>query len=266
MDDINLKDPMVSTNWLADHLGRANIRLIDASWRLPGTAQTAAREDYTNRHIPGAVFFDIDEIADKNSDLSHMFPDTETFSAAMISFGISPNDHIIIYDDAGLFSAPRVWWMFRTMGHAKVQILDGGLPKWIDEKRPVTAKISEFPKSTYIANPDYSAILTHYDLRDALKAGVTVLDARPLARFQGQASEPRAGLNSGHMPGATSLPISELITNNKTLKSIEQLRLLFSERGIDASSPAVTTCGAWSEWGDKRNDPLLFPIETIDIP
>lgn len=273
---------------MQEHLEDDNIRILDASWRLPGTDEKSAYDAYCEQHIPGAQFFDIDAIADLTSNLPHMCPKPEIFAASMESMGIAHDHHIVIYDDAGIFSAPRVWWTFRALGHNKVSVLDGGLIKWVTENRTLTKKIPLYPDTTYKATllPDH--FLDHHGVRTAMKEGFSILDARPTPRFQGQASEPRQGLRSGHIPGAHSVPFSALLNEDKTLKSTNDLSKVFAKLRLDPDTPTITSCGsgitaaiinlalerlgypqkgiydgAWAEWGDEGNDIATFPVKSL---
>lgn len=280
-----LPKPIVSPEWLAAHLGAAGLVVIDASWRMPGKGD--AREDYEKRHIPGAVFFPIDEIADRRTSLPHMLPEPKEFEAAVGALGVSEHDRIVVYDDQGLFSAARVWWTFRAMGHDDVAVLDGGLPRWMDEGRVVTAAAPSPLRKTYRAASDCSRVADHLRVRNALKSSdALVLDARPAGRFFGEDEEPRPGLRRGHMPGAANLPVSSIVTGEGRLKSRKELRALFQAAGALDAPCVITTCGSgvtaaalslalevlghpscavydgsWAEWGLETNDPEEFPVE-----
>lgn len=295
-------NPLVSTDWLAEHLTQTDVRVIDASWRLPGSEGIPAYQAFLERHIPGAVFFDIDDIAATNTDLPHMAPSPESFAQAMTRWQITPDDHVVVYDDVGLFSAARVWWTFRAMGHQSCYLLDGGLPKWLAQSRPTEqgkAQISAATKKPYQSTPVLEAIATDADIREALREGLSrqaiVLDARPQARFEGKTPEPRAGLRSGHMPGAINLPHTRLLTPEKQLRSVNELRTIFTEiflsKGLSPTSirsqDIITSCGsgvtaavinlalvvagygpgrlydgAWAQWGRADQDIDLFPVIT----
>lgn len=282
---MNTLPSLVSTNWLASNIDAEDVKLIDASWRMPG-AGDEARAAFDERHIPKAQFFDIDANADLTSDLPHMLAPPDMFDEAVGGLGISNQDRVVIYDDAGLFSAPRVWWTFRAMGHQNVAVLDGGLPKWTNEKRPTTEEISAPIPATYQARPDKDMVITALELRQALMNGDTVvLDARPTPRFDGHAAEPRSNLRPGHMPGATNLPAMSVLSSFGTMKSPEALLATFTKVGVGADTPVVTTCGSgvtaailslaldqvghsnqrlydgsWAEWGDERNPSNEFPV------
>ncbi len=280
-------DPLVSTDWLADHLGAPDLKVIDGSWRMPGDG--SAIDHYNSEHIASAVFFDLDVIADTQSGLPHMLPPRRCFEQAIGTMGITQSDHVIVYDEKGIFSAARVWWTFRAMGHQRVAVLDGGLPKWLTESRQVTADQSAISPAAYKASPcpaDWRQSAD--DIRVALAgAHSTVIDARPAPRFAGEAPEPRAGLRSGHMPGAVNIPFPAMIAEDGTLRSSRELRHIFAAVGVDLSQPIITSCGSgvtaailslalevsgirphglydgsWAEWGDEGNDDAAFPVES----
>ncbi|NNE40970.1 MAG: 3-mercaptopyruvate sulfurtransferase [Marinicaulis sp.] len=276
--------PLVSTQWLGERLGKPGVAIIDASWRMPGAG--ASVDDYRERHIPGAVFFDIDGIADKSVDLPHMAPTRGDFERAVGELGVSPDDFVIVYDDQGIFSAARVWWTFRLMGHDQVAVLDGGLKKWIAEERQVTNEPSEATLAIYRAAPTTNLAANVDDIRAAIKSGEPkIVDARSRPRFRGKAPEPRAGLRSGGMPGAKNVPFETLLNDEGTLKSQDEINAIFNAIGVTKDTLAITTCGSgvtaavlalalevagrtdwrlydgsWAEWGMETNDPGLFPV------
>lgn len=287
---MNLPSPLVETAWLARHLGEPDIAVVDASWRLPG--QGHAREDYDRRHIPGAVFFDIDEISDRSTSLPHMLPSPEDFARAVEALGISSGDRVVVYDDAGLFSAARAWWTFRVMGHEAVAVLNGGLPKWIAEGRVLTDAPTRARRGAFQARLRPELVRDAAAVRAALADGsALVLDARPPGRFEGRDPEPRPGLRRGHMPGARNLPASEIVNADGTVKPPEALAALFEARGATPDRPVITSCGSgvtaailslalarlgreahglydgsWAEWGAADNDPALFPVVSASEP
>lgn len=233
----------VSTDWLADHLDAPDVVVVDASWYLPTMNRDGAAE-FRVRHIPGAVHFDIDTIKDPASSLPHMLPSPEAFSSAVRKLGIGDGMRIVIYDGAGLFAAPRVWWTFRVFGARDVVILDGGLPKWLAEGRPVTDRLTHRTERHFTARIDHGMVRDLDDVRRALASGsAQVVDARPGDRFRGEAPEPRPGLKSGHMPGSLNLPFAGLIADGK-LKDRESLVKAFAEAGVDPARPVITTCGS----------------------
>ncbi|MDQ0504871.1 3-mercaptopyruvate sulfurtransferase [Xanthobacter agilis] len=235
--------PFVSTEWLAANLGAPDLVVVDGSWHMPNTGRSGARE-FEAQHIPGAVHFDLDAIADHATDLPHMLPDPHGFSQAVGALGIGDGLRIVVYDSAGLFSAARVWWTFRVFGAQDVMILDGGLPKWRAEERPVDSGPARRPPATFTARLDHSMVASISTVERVLNAGsAQVLDARNAARFRGEAPEPREGLPSGHMPGAFNLPYGELIVDGRLLPP-DQVRPIVEATGLDLSRPVITSCGS----------------------
>jgi thiosulfate/3-mercaptopyruvate sulfurtransferase len=234
---------LVTTQWLQDHLDAPDIVVVDGSYYLP-TMKRNAREEYLAGHIPGAVYFDIDAISDHASDLPHMLPSPEAFSSAMRGLGIGDGTTIVVYDGAGLFSAPRVWWTFRTFGVRDVYILDGGMPKWKTEGRPLDfGEVRRTPRH-FTARFNRGAVADVEDVKKALAdPTIQVVDARSAARFAGTAPEPRAGLKSGHMPGALNLPW-DLIVEDGRLVSPDRIKKAFGDAGVEIAKPVVTTCGS----------------------
>lgn len=261
-----------SPEWLADHLSVPDLVVVDGSWYLP-TQHRDAQAEYLAGHIPGAVHFDIDTVKDTTSDLPHMLPRPEGFASAMRKMGIGDGASILVYDGLGLFAAPRVWWMFRVFGLERVFILDGGLPRWKAEGRPLEEGRVERRPAHFTARFNSGAVRDLADVAKALQAGVQVVDARSSERFTGTAPEPRAGLPSGHMPGALNVP-SSMLTIEGRLKPKSDLMAIFAAAGVDPARPIITTCGSgvsavvlglaldavgarewsvydgsWSEWG-----------------
>jgi thiosulfate/3-mercaptopyruvate sulfurtransferase len=233
--------PLVSTSWLAEHLDAPDVVVVNA-W-MPPVTTPGASPFYPEMHIPGAVFFDVNEICDKTSDLPHMLSAPHVFSSAMRKLGIGDGQTIVVYDDFGFYSAPRVWWTFRAMGVERVYVLDGGLPKWQSEDLPVDDETVRRPERHFTARLDHSAVSDLSDIRKLAAPG-QLLDARSAERFAGTAPEPRAGLRSGHMPGALNLPFGRLISDDGTFKTADDLKGLFEAAGIDLSRPVTTTCGS----------------------
>jgi thiosulfate/3-mercaptopyruvate sulfurtransferase len=233
----------VSTDWLAQHLREPGMGLIDASWRLPPTPRIGA-EKFKAGHIPGAVFFDIDGIADTSTDLPHMLPDPVAFSSAMRKLGLGDGMKMIVYDSFGLMSAARVWWTLRAFGVSDVRILEGGLPKWIKEGRPLEEGAVTPQLRHFTTRLDHSFVASLTDVRRALGNGsAQVVDARSAARFRGEAPEPRPGLKSGHMPGSLNVPFVEIVEHG-ALKPPSALASILAEHGVDLARPVITTCGS----------------------
>jgi thiosulfate/3-mercaptopyruvate sulfurtransferase len=235
---------LVSTDWLAAHLKDPDLRVLDASWYLPGAARDAKAE-YDAAHIPGARFFDIDEISDQRSTLPHMAPPVEKFMSRMRAMGVGDGHQVVVYDGSGLFSAARVWWTFRLMGKMDVAVLDGGFPKWRAEGR----EIEDMPpivKDRHMTVTrqnglvkDVTQVAHSSKLREA-----EIIDARPAARFTGDAPEPRPGLRSGHIPGSRNVPFADVLNPDGTMKTPDALRAVFAVAGVDLAKPAITTCGS----------------------
>ena len=235
---------LVSTAWLAAHLKDPDLRVLDASWYLPGSGRNA-RAEYEEAHIPGARFFDIDEISDARSDLPHMAPPAEKFMSRMRSLGVGDGHQIVVYDGAGLLSAARVWWLFRLMGHRDVAVLDGGLPKWRAEDRPLE-DMAPIVKDRHLTVRFQNQLVRDVtQVSQASKLGTTqIVDARAAERFRGDAPEPREGLRAGHIPGARNVPYTSLLNDDKTMKPPAETRAVFEAAGLDVTKPMITTCGS----------------------
>lgn len=232
----------VSTEWLAAHLDDPKVAVVDASWFLP-TANRDPRAEYLAGHVPGAVFFDIDGIADKTVDLPHMLLPPDEFARAVGALGIGDGMTIVIYDEAGLFSAPRVWWEFLAMGAGDVRILEGGGPKWRAEGRPLQAGETRRPPATFTPHFHPGLVRNFNQVKAALAAGETVADARPAGRFIGRDPEPRPNARQGHMPGARNVPAMDLVADGR-LKPVSELRPMFEKAGVDLDRPIITSCGS----------------------
>jgi thiosulfate/3-mercaptopyruvate sulfurtransferase len=248
---------LVSPEWLRTRLREPQLRIVDGSWYLPGQGRNAKAE-FVAGHIPGAVFFDIDSIADRSSGLPHMLPDEMAFAEAACALGLSETDMIVVYDGAGLFSAPRVWWTLRTFGAHDVRVLDGGLPAWKRAGYEVESGEAKPQPAIFRARRSRDAVAELASVCQALESPGTVVDARAAARFRGEAPEPRPGLPSGHMPGARNLPFDRLIDTNGRLVAPERIRAAFHEAGVDLARPVVTTCGS-----GVTAATLLFALATL---
>lgn len=238
-----MESAFVSTEWLAQHLSDPRTVVVDGSWHMPNAARNAQAE-YLDGHIPGAVFFDIDGISDTTSSLPHMLPSPHDFSRAVGALGISEDLTIVVYDEVGLFSAPRVWWTFRAFDANTVFILAGGGPKWRAERRPIEIGLQSRPPAQFNARFDAGRVADFAQVQSISRDGsAQILDARPAPRFHAEVPEPRAGLKSGHIPGSQNIPVT-LLSENGRLKSPDELRSIFDLRGIDLGKPIVTSCGS----------------------
>ena len=237
---------LVETSWLAERMDAPEIIILDGSLHLPTTKRNAYAE-YKAEHIPGAMFFDIEDIADEKSSLPHMLPSAAKFASRMRKMGIGDGMRIIAYDSEGLYSAARVWWMFRTMGHRDVAVLDGGLKKWKAEGRPVTDDVTQLRTPRHFTARLHGELVRDKDDVMALLASKTttqIVDARAPARFKGEAAEPRAGLRAGHIPGAKNVHYATLLNADGSMKSEADLAALFKAAGVDVAKPVVASCGS----------------------
>ena len=235
---------LVSTQWLAQHMQDPDLRVLDASWYLPSAGRDAKAE-YASGHIPGARFFDIDEIADTSSNLPHMAPPPEKFVVRLRAMGVGDGHQVVVYDGSGVFSAARVWWTFRVMGKTDIAVLDGGYPKWRAEGRTVETQ-SLPPRDGHLTVSRQGHLVKDVtQIAHAAKpAEAEIIDARPAARFKGEAPEPRAGLRSGHIPGSKNVPFTSLLNGDGTMKPLADLAAVFAAAGVDLTRPAITTCGS----------------------
>ncbi len=237
-----MEKPFVTTQWLADRLGDPNLVILDGSWYLPAMKRDA-RAEYLASHIPGAVFFDIDGIADKSTPLPHMLPTPADFARMVGDLGVGDGMTIVAYDELGYYSAPRVWWEFTTMGAHDVYVLEGGGGKWRAEGRPLESGETKRAVATYTPRFHPELVRNFGQVKEASDAGDQIADARPNGRFIGRDPEPRPGLKSGHMPSSVSVPGNDLAVDGR-LKSIDDLRAMFASAGLDLSQPIVTSCGS----------------------
>ena len=270
-----------STEWLAGRLGDDKVVVVDGSYYLT-TENRNAKEEYLKAHIPGAVFFDINAIADKETDLPHMLPGPDQFGAALSALGISEKNTIVVYDGKGLYSAPRVWWTLRIFGAKEVFILDGGMPAWKAEGRATEGGEVKRPPRTFKAEMDTGAVAMVADVQMALNnEDVQVVDARSAGRFAGTEPEPRKGLRGGHMPGALNVPFAEIIDNGR-LAAPEKIAAAFAKGGVDTDKPMISSCGSgvtavvlafgldaigkkmprvydgsWTEWASRADLPVV---------
>ncbi|MEM6276491.1 MAG: 3-mercaptopyruvate sulfurtransferase [Pseudomonadota bacterium] len=272
---------LVSTAWLETHLKDPDLRILDASWHMPSSDRDA-RAEYEAGHIPGARFFDIDDISDARSDLPHMVPPVEKFMSRMRTLGVGDGHQVVIYDSVGLFSAPRVWWLFRLMGKRDVAVLDGGFPKWLSEGR----EVEDMPP--IIRDRHMTVSRQNQMVKDVTQVAMAsklgdweIVDARSAERFRGETPEPREGMRSGHIPGSRNVPFTTLLNDDQTLKDAAGIRAVFDGAGVDLNKPVITSCGSgvtaailslalerigktdhalydgsWSEWG-------RFPTLTV---
>lgn len=271
---------VVSPDWLEERLGTPGLSIVDGSWYLPAQNRDARRE-YEAAHIPGAVFFDQDKVVDPQSDLPHTLPRPQLFGQFANSMGVDESDTIVVYDGPGMFSAPRVWWMFRLMGAGKVYLLDGGLDGWKREGRRLTSEPTRVAATFFEVRCDEQRVASLDDMRAIVASGsAQIADARPAGRFAGTDPEPRPGIRSGHMPGARNVPATSLSRDGRLLP-IDELRKVLEDAGLDLSKPVVTSCGSgvtaavislalasvghsdnrlydgsWTEWGGLPDTPV----------
>jgi thiosulfate/3-mercaptopyruvate sulfurtransferase len=272
-----MSDTIVSTEWLASHL--KDVKVVDASWYMPADKRDAKAE-FEAAHIPGAVFYDLDALSDPSSGLPHTLTAPATFARDIGALGIGDNDMVVVYDGTGLFSSPRVWWMLRVMGHDRVAVLDGGLPKWKAEGRALESGPAAPKPARFTARP-IAGQVRDYDYVKSHLGQTQILDARSASRFTAEEKEPRPGLRSGHMPGATNVHYKAVQNADGTLKSDDELKRLFAEKGVDLRAPIVTSCGSgvsaavlmlalarlgapqtslydgsWTDWGGRADAPV----------
>ncbi|MDB5586781.1 MAG: sseA [Devosia sp.] len=272
-----MNTPFVTTDWLAQHLSDPNLVVLDGSWHMPA-ANRDPRAEYLAGHIPGAVFFDIDAVADTSTDLPHMLPSPNDFARMAGALGIGEDMTIVVYDEVGLFSAPRVWWTFKTMGARDVRILEGGGPKWRAERRSIATGQVSRAATSFRASFDPARVVNFDTVRARSKDhGAQIADARAPGRFTAQVPEPRAGLRGGHIPGSVNVPVGTLTVDGK-MKPVAELQALFAEQKLDLSQPIITSCGSgltaaslalalelsgakqvavydgsWTEWGGRKD-------------
>ena len=235
---------LVSTKWLAKRLENAEVRVLDASWYLPGMDRNPIIE-YEKRHIPNARFFDIDDISDNRSDLPHMVPPIEKFMSKVRKLGVGDGHQVIVYDGSGMFSAARVWWLFKMMGHKNIAVLDGGLPKWISDGFPVNDKPPVIRDRHMMVDQISSYVKDVTQVAAASKLGDhEIVDARSPGRFRGEENEPRKGLRKGHIPNSKNVFFKSLLNEDQTFKNATELKRVFYSAGVDMTKPVITTCGS----------------------
>jgi thiosulfate/3-mercaptopyruvate sulfurtransferase len=281
----NASRHFVSTGWLAERLSDPKIAVVDGSWYLPAMKRDGFKE-YQAAHIPGAVYFDIDEISDHGTTLPHMLPPPEAFALHMRRLGIGDGMKIVVYDGGGLFSAPRVWWTFRVFGAKDVFLLEGGLPRWQSEGRPVESGMTIREPRNFTPRFDKNLVADLDRVEQTLNSGTAqVVDVRPSERFRGEAPEPRPGVRPGHMPGSFNVPASGIVEDG-TLASPEKIRAALAAGGVDPDKPVIASCGSgvaaailwlalesigkppqalydgsWSDWGSRANKPAATGLK-----
>lgn len=272
---------VISRDDLKARLGEPGLAIVDASWYLPAAGRTG-RDEYDAAHIPGAVFFDQDLIADKDSGLPHTLPSPELFARHVGSMGITADETVVVYDGPGMFSAPRVWWMFRVMGVTNVLVLDGGFDGWKAANFPITDDVTKIAPTLFTPSFNAEKVVAFAEMSNIVdERSSQIADARAAGRFTGRDAEPREGMRSGHMPGARNVPVGTLSENGE-LKSLDSLREIFANAGVDLKKPVVTSCGSgvtaavitlaltslghednrlydgsWSEWGSRKDTPVV---------
>ena len=272
---------VVSADWLQERLGKPGLSVVDGSWYLPAHNRDA-RAEYDAAHIPGAVFFDQEQVVEPGSSLPHTLPSPRHFAQFAGAMGLAEKDTIVVYDGPGMFSAPRVWWMFRTMGARDVYVLDGGFDRWKEAGRPVSAEPTKIAPNFFETDFDAERVVSLDEMRSIVdSASAQVADARPAGRFTGKDPEPRPGMRSGHMPGARNVPATSLSRDGKLLP-VNELRDVLESAGLDLSAPVVTSCGSgvtaavislalasighednrlydgsWTEWGGRQDTPVV---------
>lgn len=235
---------LVSTQWLAAHLKDPDLRVLDASWYLPGSERDPFAE-YQRAHIPGARFFDLDDVSDHRSDLPHMVPPVEKFMSRMRAIGVGDGHQIVVYDGSGLFSAPRVWWLFKLMGQVDIAVLDGGFPKWKAEGHPVEDLPPILRDRHMMVRRQNQMVKDVTQVSAASKLGESeIVDARSPGRFYGKDPEPRPGLRAGHIPGSKNVFYKDVLKADDTMKSPDEMRQVFVEAGVDLDKPVITSCGS----------------------